>query len=334
MTIETPVSASQEYTFTASEWSRITSVFKIMSGFVLVFIAIIGFALSVYSRSANMFSLQMATTIPMMAAIGLFATGIAGVMAPRRVVVATDGITVEYAGSLTHIAWERIGNAKLVQASILNPTRLAIIDVAGKSLVKIPATLTDFGKLTDIVQTQVTHNDAHTSELIAKKKTKRGGVFAVVFSVLMLALSGFLLYDTRQKQLQAARFITDALPGEARVVRRFVAPNQVTRRIEFVVKSSSGKTATHNVELEPRLWDAVKEGDAIPVMMVPDDPEIARLIVGEVRDPMLRQDPAMMYLLCAAVGICSLFLLVGGVLALRGIEITSFDGMDQFRSRK
>ncbi len=155
----------------------------------------------------------------------------------------------------------------------------------------------------------------------ARRRVEQAAL-AFVMGLLMALGCGFIIWSTYQKQ-RADRLLAErGQPGEAEIVRRFLAPNGVTRRLEYRVVGADGRSATENVEVEPAYWESLEGARTIPVVVVPGEPGISRLEEGRaVRDGEFTKTPAGGYLLGTLGGLLALFLLVSGVLMWNGWDL-------------
>ena len=99
------------------------------------------------------------------------------------------------------------------------------------------------------------------------------------------------------------------VPGEAEIVRRFVAPNGVTRRLEYRVTGVGGQTGTRNAEVTLAYWESLEDAKTVPVIYVPQEPAVSRLVDGEVGSRDLSDSPAVMIgLSVGLIALCMVFL--------------------------
>ena len=98
-------------------------------------------------------------------------------------------------------------------------------------------------------------------------------------------------------------------PETAEIVRRFIAPNGTTKRIEYRLVNAAGVSATRNVEVEPGFWDRLGNAKTIDVIWVPAEPFASRLLDGEVNEREFTKTPVGGYGLAALGGLLALFLL-------------------------
>jgi hypothetical protein len=73
--------------------------------------------------------------------------------------------------------------------------------------------------------------------------------------------------------------------------------------MEFRVTDPSGKTADHNVEVQPEIWSLLSKATEIPVIAVPGRPDVAKLTYGQVKSgDAVGLSPTQKMLLFIAVG--------------------------------
>ena len=124
-------------------------------------------------------------------------------------------------------------------------------------------------------------------------------------------VNGWLAYsDARAQRLLRE----SAVPGEATVVRKFVAPDGRTHRIEYRVAGVEA-APLENVEVNPLLWSAMAEGERLPVLYVPADPSVSHLRIGQIDD--VQMSSAVHYGLSAVIAGMGVVFFVGGLLELR-----------------
>jgi hypothetical protein len=121
---------------------------------------------------------------------------------------------------------------------------------------------------------------------------------------------------------RAARLLAEAaVPGEADVVDRRLAPNGHTCRLEYCITTPEGLSGTRNAEVTRPYWDSLEGVKKVPVLYVPSEPAISRLAEGEVVEKSMMEQPLMAYGLCALMVCICLFLLVGAGLQWNGWDI-------------
>jgi hypothetical protein len=147
----------------------------------------------------------------------------------------------------------------------------------------------------------------------------------VLLAFVVLPLAGatwtaWMAYDThRAEQLMR----TQGVGGEAVVVRKFIAPDGRTRRVEFRVADAPENAHLHNVEIDPQFWALLQAGARLPVKTVPGHPEIAHLRFGEIKDDFLNPSPMMNGLLSLGLLVMAILFLIGAILGFKGIDIAT-----------
>jgi hypothetical protein len=159
--------------------------------------------------------------------------------------------------------------------------------------------------MTAMISRYVQAKGDDTALRILRKKARRNAALAFVIGLFMSFGCAFVAWETREEQ-RASRLLEEkGQPGEGEIVRRFVAPNGVTKRLEYRVAGSG----IRNVEVEPVHWNRLESAKSVPVIYVPDEPGISRLVRGEVRDKEFTKTPAGGYGMAALCGAMALFLL-------------------------
>lgn len=105
-------------------------------------------------------------------------------------------------------------------------------------------------------------------------------------------------------------------------MRKFLAPDGRTHRVEFRVADAGDDAYLHNIEVDARFWPMLREGMLVPVKTVAGHPEIARF-PGEVKDDFLNPSSNTDLLLAAAMLVLGAFFVTAAVLAFKGIDIAT-----------
>jgi hypothetical protein len=136
--------------------------------------------------------------------------------------------------------------------------------------------------------------------------------------MLAAALScvGFARHDANEAELLK----TSSIRGVGVIKSRFIAPNGVTPRLEYIVTGRDGRTGEHNAQISREYWDALAAAKSVPVVYVPSDPSMTRLAHGEIDDN-TSLDPATTTVMAVFMGAVCLFFLVGGIMLWNGKEI-------------
>jgi hypothetical protein len=309
-----------EFLFLRKENAGTTAVLWTIGGCVAVGLAVLGFAVSLVTRP-NQFALHAMTTLPTLLAIGALSAAWRIARSPRQVTVGSNGLTIDNRNGAETYDWSRIGWAT-VGPGVLNQRRqLVVYDVHGKLLVTISDAFDDFDQLTEIVKQRIEAKGDDTADHLQRRKSKRSALFLAGTSVGLLALAAVNLWMVQREQRAERLLAESAVPGDAEIVRRFLAPDGVTTRLEYRVMAPDGTQGTRNAEVTRDYWDSLEGATTVPVKYVAADPSISRLTTGEVSDDDLTKRPAMMYGLSAVLAVICLFLMTAAVLQWRGWDI-------------
>jgi hypothetical protein len=214
--------------------------------------------------------------------------------------------------------WDDVGCANVGRVGNSQRRRLNITDRAGKSIVSLDES---FGRFDEMVATITGHIEAKgddTALRIMRKKGRKTAVMAGVLGVLMTLGSGFIAWET-SAAARASRLLAEkGQPGKAELVRRFVAPNGVTHRIEYRVAGASAR----NIEVDRTYWNELKTAKSVPVIYVADEPDVSKLARGEVTENDFTKTPAGGYGLAALGAAFGLFMLIACPFAWNGWDLS------------
>jgi hypothetical protein len=210
-----------------------------------------------------------------------------------------------------------------------NRKLLVVYGNDGKVLLKLPGSLEGFDSLGAAVKARLAEYPSPHAPAVRWRKARRTAIALLVGTVFTLAGSAWtawMAYDThRARELMR----TQGVDREAVVVRKFVAPDGRTHRIEYRVAGAGAETGAgkdaplHNVEVDPIVWAMLQTGGRVPVKTVPGHPEIARLSAGEIEDEMGSDSPTLNLVLSIALFVMGGVFLVGAILGFKGIEIAT-----------
>lgn len=291
-----------------------------LGGIGLIVLAIAGFIVAISTRHGQM-SLHLMSTLPTIIAVALLARAFSLRNLPRRIVVGPDAIEITTKRSTRRYPWSEIGSA--ATANVLNSqkTCLCITDTAGKTIIRIDESFPGFPRLVKLVESFIDAKPDDTSSRIMSRKARRMGLLCLVFGCLLGGAAVFIALMTRQEQRAATLLAAKGVPGEGEIVRRFVAPNGWTKRLEYRVRGSSVK----NVEVDPNFWSKLEHARTVPVVYVPDEPDINRLEIGEIKENDFTKTPQGGYLLSGLGGLLALFVLGVSPLMMMGYDLTMDD---------
>jgi hypothetical protein len=288
-------------------------------GTLAVLVAIGGFLLAL--RVPNgMMTVHALSTVPMIGAVALLANGIRLLRSPREVVFGIPGLAVRSHRGDKLYAWDQIAWADTEQQLFSSGKALMIYGNDGKVLTKLPAGLERFDDLVSKVKARLTEQPSPHASAVRWRKSRRQAKLFLVMTILALAMSVFLAWVSYDEHRSRTLMRTQGVEGEGVVVRKFIAPDGRTNRIEFRVADAGENAKLHNVEIGRGLWNDLKTGERLPIKTVPGHPEIAKLQSGEVPSE-VEPAPAMTALLAAAMFAGFVFFLVGAVLGFKGINI-------------
>lgn len=269
-------------------------------------------------------ALHATTTLPMIFAVGLFARGFSRRGTPSRVVIDDDGMEVDFGQDAKRYHWSEIGSATTTNVLNTPKTCLRVTDTAGKTLIKVDESFPDYGRLVELVQARVDAKPDDDSIRILARKAKWMGLFIFACGCFLATAAVFIALQTHWDQ-RASKLLADkGVVGEGEIVNRFTAPDGVTKRLEYRV----GGSGVRNAEVHPVFWEALDGAETVPVVYVPDEPDISRLGIGEVVEKDFLKSPKGAYPLAALGGLMALFLIGYSPFAWRGYDL-AFDDKDR-----
>jgi hypothetical protein len=319
MSTEGPL--NREQVFVRPESAGRNATLWIVAGIGAFLLAAAGFVVAIRGRVGPM-ALQAMTTLPTLLGIGLLTAGVSLLRTPRRVVVGPAGLIIEYRRGSRRIGWDEVGSASVETGGTSHRRRLNLTDRAGKSIVKLDESFSRFDVMASLIANHVEAKGGDTAAQILRKKARRQAALAFGIGLFMAFACGFIAWMTYQKQRADRLLAARGQPGEAEVVRRFIAPNGVTKRLEYRVIAPDGPGPTENVEIDPDYWDNLEGARTVPVIVVPGEPAISRLEEGQVADVEdFTKTPLGGYALAALGGLMALYMLGMSPLAWNGWDL-------------
>jgi hypothetical protein len=283
--------------------------------------AALGFVVALRARHVDQVTLQGMTTLPILLGLGALTAAWALARTPHMVTVGSQGLWIAgRRGSRRH-SWEQIGWATVGTGALNFRRQLVVFDTRGKTIAKLSEAFDDFDTLVELVNQRIAGKATDTSEQIRVRKSKRTAVFTTSVGVLLLAVAVANVWMAHGEQRAARRLAEAGVPGEAEIVRRFLAPNGVTPRLEYRITTPAGRSATRNAEVLRFYWDTLEDAQTVPVVFVRDEPEISRLAFGEPAERDVSRNPLVMYGLSALLSLISLVAIVAGCLQWFGWDI-------------
>lgn len=303
--------------FLRRESATTNAALWLVAGIGALVFAIVGFAIAL-SADVGQLSLHAMTTLPALLGIGALTAAWSTARTPTQVAVGPQGLLIVGRRGRQSYTWDQIGWATITAGALNHQRHLVIFDADGKRVAKLSEAFDDFDTMIELVKRRIADRGDDTAERIRRRKGKRSALIMAGVSIAMLAICGANVWIAYRQQ-RADRLLEEAaVPGEAEIVRRFLAPNGVTPRVEYRVTAPDGRTGTRNAEATRDYWDSLEEATSVPVLYVPDEPQISRLAEGE---PENKENPVVMYVLSAVLALLCLLFLVAAALQWRGWDI-------------
>ena len=302
--------------------SDLSSAFWIMGGIAGCLLAVLGFGLALL-LPVNAITLQMVTTVPLLAGLSALFRGLTMTKGPQEVILDGTGLHMRRDAEVTSHAWDDIGWATLTLGNLSQSKILIVYDRSGKQLVKLSASYADFDEMAEHVVDRAGKDAPEIAVKLRRGKARKQGYFLIAGGTLFLALSASVGWMTYDEALGEQLLLTSGVPGEGKIVERKVAPNGRTKRLYYEVTGTNGEAATHNAEVEETYWQQLEGEMTVPIIYVPDDPSRSRLQQGEVdRDKGdFTKTPAGGYLVSGIVALLSVGFIIIGILNLKGWDV-------------
>ena len=310
-----------EEIFLRTDTAARNGVLLILGGIATLAVAAVGIGIALLGNVGQL-QLHLMTTMPILIGLGMVVAGVSQAKAPRQISVGPAGITIEGRTRIQH-AWDDIGWATVAQAGIGAHRTLTLYDVRGKTLASISDAFINFEELVERVKARVDARPDDTAERVRRKKGRTSAIIATAGGLGLLAAAIGIAWMTRHEQRAEKLLREQGTPGTGVIVRRFLAPNGITPRLEYSVSTSAGLAPKRNAEVERGYWDSLEGAKEVPVTYVPSEPSISRLTTGEVERSKkdFTRTPAGGYTLAAAGGLMSLLMLGAGAMQFCGWDI-------------
>jgi len=279
-----------------------------VGGIAAIVFAVFGFILALVTQPGQL-ALHSMTTVPVLIGISAIAASRLMARTPKQVTVGPQDVCIETDKGRQCYRWEEIGWCAVGTSGMSHRKQLTICDTQGKTIATLSDALEEFDTLVEQVRLGIARRGDGTAEIIRQRKGRKSAVITGGIALVLTAVAIANLWMALD-QRRATKLLNEAsVPGDAEIVRRFIAPNGVTRRLEYRVDSPSGQTATRNAEVTPAYWDRLENAERVPVTYVPSEPAISRLIEGEVESKDMTESPEFMIGLSAVLLImCAVFL--------------------------
>jgi hypothetical protein len=309
-----------EQVFTRSNSAGTYAVLSLVAGLVALAFMVLGFCLSLVART-GVVTMHMTSTLPgIFAVMALFAAW-SFARVPREVSVGPQGVSITRGQRTKWYRWDEIGWVTVATLGNTTRRRLVLFDTRGKSLDKIDEGLDGFSELVELVKKKIAEKGDTTAGAIRARQGRRSAIFIGSFATVMLFVCGAVAWITRSQEEAARELQARGVEGEAEIVRRFLAPNGVTPRLEYRVTTPGGRSGTRNAEVYRAVWNVLEGQTTVAVVYDPENPENSRLLSGEPPSEELSDKPGVAYALCVVMGIVCLGLWAVAVLHWKGWTI-------------
>lgn len=304
--------------------------------------------------SGNQITLHASTTFPVLIGIFSLVRGWQMMNAPAYVRLFREGVCIGKQSGERILPWTEIAHIAVEETGGAMPTKVVRLKDAQDKTVE---SLSSLERIDDLVvrlkacvssvqaseagvasptpdapgatenssvATQVSAGDEPKRMVATALHRKRGRKRAIgygVFSVIMLAagcaIIGFGMWEAHRRDALA----NQAIEGLGLVEQRKTAPNGTTKRLYVKVQGREGQEETHNFEVTDPLYESISEGDQIPVRYVEDDPRIAELVGGQVKESDFTKSPLGSYVLGTLGILMAVGIFAAAALAWKGYDI-------------
>lgn len=290
-------------------------------GLMSIAFAAAGFAIALALR-VDQITLQFLVTGPTLVGIALIAASRLMAQTPKQVTVGPEGLCIDHERQPRQkIAWQDIAWAAVGNAGLMQQRQLLIYDRQGKTLVGLSDSFEDYKQLIKQIQKAVAKKQDETSESVRRSKARKSALFLGAAAAFLSFIAGANFWMASETERTDALFERDAIAGQAEVVRVFVAPNGVTKRLEYRVTGHNGQTATRNAEVTDAYYHQLETATTVPVRYVPAEPAISRLVDGEVTSKDVTDSPGLMKAVSLVLGGLCVLLFIAAAMQWNGWDL-------------
>jgi len=296
------------------------SALWLAAGIFLIGLGVLGFVIAVFT-GVGVFQMHTMATLPSIMGIAAIIRGWAGTRTPDEVAVGRRELEITTRTRIRRYSWNEVGWANMQSTAYGGSRFLQVYDNHGRTIAKLGDSLRNFDEMAEAIRTHVASRADNTADHIQLSKARRLAVVAGLIGPFLLCLSvavAFLIHSDRR----AARLLAEqGVPGEADIVKTFLAPNGITCRLVYRVKTPAGNAEERNAEVQPLIWAMLTQAKTVQVRYVPDEPSISRLAMGEVEEEDLTKNPLVGYGAAALIGLLGLLCVCAVPLLWRGQTI-------------
>ena len=236
------------------------------------------------------------------------------------------GIHVRSGKSERLLPWSDVAWSDVETQGFTGRRQLKVYDNNGKVALRLPSSLEPFDALVANLRQRLTAQPSPRTDAVRWRKTRRNAALFLFVGTLALAGAVWTAWQSYTTRRNEELLRTQAADAQALIIRKFVAPDGQTRRVEFRVAAPGERMPAdgylHNIEVDRNFFALLREGMRVPIKTVPGHPEIARF-PGEVKDEFLNPSPKFNLLLSLALAALGLFMTAGAVMAFKGIDIAT-----------
>lgn len=249
---------------------------------------------------------------------------------PREIGISSRGLRIHRDTQDTLHPWETVGwvNQELTQGG---GKQLRIFGMRGEELLLVTNDLKNFDILVEGINEWLVQfpEDKVNPFRLAKLRRLAWGLCS--FGMFWLIGAIFLGFDAWQSQEENNKLKTRGVPMQAEVVSCFLAPDGITPRLAYRLKTE-GHVAERNAQLARELYPIYAKATSVPVIAVPGELDISRLAFGEVSDR--NSSPAETASLALLTTLLALFFLTVAGFSFSGREIDYDSKTSKFSIKK
>jgi len=293
----------------------------ILSGAGLCIAGIAGMVLAITWR-VDQIQLHLMATLPLTMSAFSFLNAWTVYRSPRCLVVDEQGIGLQNRNGVSWHPWKEVGWSTVQGNPHLGKVSryYDIFDISGKRIVRVSDTIDQFDFLVETVKAGICAQANPVTSQVQLKRAHRNAWIALATALFLGAACSFIVWDGWNKARADRLLVEKGQVGQAEILRRFLAPDGRTPRLEYRITNAQGVSAEHNAEMHRFVWDMLEGQKNVQVLYVSEEPSISRLAMGEVVEDDTFMKPPGCYILGGIGGFMSLIVL--------GIAILFWFGWD------
>src|SRR5581483_11831981 len=195
----------------------------LIAGIVAFTWAVLGFIAALVLR-VNFLTLHLLSTLPAMMGTAALAAAWSIARAPEEVGVGAQGVRIASRRASRFYSWEEIGWSNIHTQAMGGHRCVKLYDTRGRTFAKLSDAIGDFDDMAKLIAKRIAAKEGDTADRVRRIKKKQQAVLMGIFGLFFLALAVGLLWDTSNKRRENALLQTAAVPGEAQIEDRFLAP--------------------------------------------------------------------------------------------------------------